>query len=427
MLLVLETLCLLADRRRDWPVLLDRSTKRLEIARTLQRRPDQAQAWFMIGDAHMGLQRPTEAEAAYSSAIELFAALGDPVNRAFVLESLAQLHDGHDNPRKALEELRQAATLFEAENDAEALASVRKRIADLECRLPRPPPPPSPHPPDTREYYYERIVFQHLRDADAGALLEFITQQARAAGPAPAGAAEADDNRTRIDFKEAACEINDRGDASQRVVLGLLVEGSLEKAALAFEKVVGAAGDRTRLALWMKGALFVTVAPAVSRYAWERLLAMWPDFHYCRCAYGRLLARLGDSGAAESAFREVLARVDGDPAMQAAATDWLGNLARQRGDSASEWSYMERSLRLYRKAGDAQGERMSLAVLGQAAERRGEHMVAEPYYQRSLLLSEQANDAKLTQPLLETLARIAVRRGDEAAAAGLRARRERLA
>lgn len=419
---LLEGLCLLAFRREAWDLLLDWATRRRDLARTLNERPDQADAWFDIGAACRGLQRPAEAAEGYSRAIELYAAEGDLAWQAESLEALARLLEHEDKPADAFEALQQAAALHEKAGAEEKLGEVRKRMADLKRQLPRPPPPPSQYQPNTREYFFDRVVYHFLTDADAGAMLEFITRQARAGKPAPAGAAEADDNRTLTDFVEVVREINAREDPSEGAVLGLLVEGSIEKAAQIFEKVIGSAADRTQEALWTKGALFVTVAPATSRDAWERLLAIAPDFHYGRCAYGRLLARLGELDAAEAAFREVLARADGDAASQASATDWLGELAAQRGDTDAEWSYIERSLQLYRGAGDADGERRTLAVLGVMAGKRGERIMAERYFQEALAQSEQANDTTLARTLLEALAGFATLRGDAAAAAALQAR-----
>jgi tetratricopeptide (TPR) repeat protein len=289
---------------------------------------------------------------------------------------------------------------------------------------PRPAPPPSSYPANTREYFWERIVGGYLGDADAAALLEFIAQAARTrnGGTTPGGAAASDDFRTLTDFKEVVLDINQRGDAGERVALAALVGGDCAEAARRFDAVVAIAGDDTRRALWIKGALFASVDPAVTRDAWERLLQVDPDFHYARCAYGRLLERMGDISGAEAAFREVISRAADDPASQAMGTDFLGTMARSRKDYESATHLFERSLQLYRQLGDARGERITVEMLGRIAFLRGEPAIAEAYLNEALELCERAQDAVGMKRLLERLALSADQRGDAASAGKLRAR-----
>jgi tetratricopeptide (TPR) repeat protein len=369
-----------------------------------------------------------EAIALFERARDLAKAAGSQEVEAEARYALGLAHAEAGRGDEGIADLERAASLFEKLGKAVQLREVRREIAGIEARVPKPPPPPSEYPANTREYFWDRIIHGYVTDADAGAMLDLITRQARASMPAPAGAADAEDDRTLIDFKEVVLDVNVRADPQERVALSQLVECSIDKAVQRYETIVQAAvGDIKAEKLWSMGALFVTTAPQASRDAWQRLLAVSPDFHYARCAYGRLLERMNDVAGAEVTFREVFSRADGDPASQAMASDFLGELANHRGDDAAEASYMERSLQLYRQVGDDRGERITIGILGEIACRRGDVMVGEAYFNQALKLSESASDTDTTRRLLKWLVGIATQRGDGPAAARLSGRIAELA
>jgi len=383
-----KTLLARAEIERDRKS-FDAALASIERARTLAAQAGSAwlecHSWSSRGFALADKEDLAEASVSFKKSADLAVAAGDESQQAVMLWMHGDTLCDLGKPAEAAGELRQAAALFEKLGCQEELKQARESLARIGSKAPRPVPPPRQYPFDTREYYWDRILHGHLVESDASPMLAFITKaalDARGSTQAPTGAAPADDHRSLTDFGEVMLDFNDRADTDEQLVLSQLVSGRPDDAASRCETIVARGGEDAAKKLWCKGALFVTIDPAVTRDAWQRLLAISADFHYARCAYGRLLERMYDIAGAEAQFREVISRADGDPRSQSMATDFLGTMARAREDWPAATSYFERSLELYRKAGDALGERLTLEMLGHIAAQSGDVTVSEIYCAR---------------------------------------------
>ena len=326
----------------------------------------------------MTTRRLAGAEAAFRRAGELYASAGQEANHARMLSVLGSV------------------------------------LRDLESAKPRPLPPPSPHPPNTREYFWERIIGGYLTEDDATAMWQFITEAAR---PGRSDAEkEFDEIASIADFNEVVLEINERADANERVVLAKLVEGQTSDAARRCDVIITQAGDAQNDKLWYKGALLATVAPEIARDALQQLVQQMPNDHYARCALGRVLERLGDDAGAEATYRAVLTSADANHQDQARALDHLGYLARKRDNLDDAGPYFERALQLYREVGDANGIYATVKDLGRLAWQRGELVLAESFFRQALENAGERTDAEDVLNTLNDIAHVAEARGDFAAA-----------
>ena len=197
------------------------------------------------------------AAARFERVREIGSAIGRPDFEAQGFEGIGYVSVDRDDLAGAEAAFRRAGELYasagQEADHARMLSVLGSVLRDLESAKPRPPPPPSPHPPNTREYFWERIIGGYLTEDDATAMWQFITEAAR---PGRSEAEkEFDEVASIADFNEVVLEINEHADANERVVLAKLVEGQTSDAARRCDVIITQAGAARNDKLWYKGAL----------------------------------------------------------------------------------------------------------------------------------------------------------------------------
>ncbi|WP_406453197.1 tetratricopeptide repeat protein [Streptomyces sp. NBC_01622] len=114
------------DRNGRWPEQLDAQTTAVEAAQRLGDIPGQAFAHLALGFVSGRLDRPDEADAHLSRALELFGEIGDLGGRSRTLRRLAFLANGRGRHEAALDHYAEASALCRAagrRNDEAGIAN----------------------------------------------------------------------------------------------------------------------------------------------------------------------------------------------------------------------------------------------------------------------------------------------------------------
>ena len=138
-------------------------------------------------------------------------------------------------------------------------------------------------------------------------------------------------------------------------------------------------------------------------------------------AMGRIAHRRGDHEEARALTEKSLAlfRNAGDRLWTAIALSGLGLLAQDRGDYAQATAFYEDTLALYRELADTYGIGWALHYLGLVAQASGDRARATPLLRESLKLRREIDDTEGMAGCLEVLAAVARTDGELARAARL--------